>query len=105
MDGEFHVYLTETDLSGIYRAGVPTGDDETLVAVNVDPAESRLVRIDPAELPPSVELRTEAILSTDAAATAAPMPRSSASRSFLMAALAMALTEIGLAWLFGRGNA
>jgi hypothetical protein len=88
----------EARLRGIYT--LKRDDDAPIaIAVNVDPAESDLTAIDPADLPPQTAVeRSASAASTPSYAGAIPLQH-----YFLAAAVALVLIELTAAWLFGRG--
>jgi hypothetical protein len=92
----------DTDVSGVYTARYGSTDAPTQFAVNVDPAESDLAKVDPARLPSELLLHHE---SQDVAAASGRSMMSHAAwhLDMLWATLALVLLELWLAWQFGRG--
>ena len=91
-----------TDLPGVYRFGESGQPPSGAVAVNVHPAEGDLRRVQPNELPSSLRVRRVAADETGAGDTlTGPAPLH---RWLLYGALALVLTESGLACWFGRGS-
>lgn len=123
-DGWQWVY-DDTDVSGFYTArtegdspifsnDVYTGDGANTrekgtapgasqqFAVNVDPAESDLARVDPGGLPSELALHHESPNAV-AAPTGGIVSRAAWHVDLLWAALLLVLFELWLAWRFGRG--
>jgi hypothetical protein len=93
----------DTDVTGIYslRQG---GAGVARFAVNVDTRESDLARVDPQKLPSELAVRSD-WQSVDKVVASGVVPARFWNRSLLWAAAALALLELCLAWLFGRGAA
>ena len=92
------------DLTGIYEVTPPQSDRVIeMFAVNADPRESDLARVDVAALPPELHVRTVAAESNASAVNLATDSR--LHRILLTAVLALLLAETLLAWRFGRGAA
>jgi hypothetical protein len=96
--------LADTSQSGLYAlesssAGAPV----ELFAVNVDPAESNLARVDPSELPPGLAMNKAA--SVDEPDEPVAAGRGALSKLLLYAALGLLFTETCLAWRFGNRRA
>ena len=115
----------DTDISGIYQVrttedsplssnGAHTGDgtkarekgtvpgEPQPFAVNVDPAESDLARLDPQQLPDELRAHHESPDATSASAGGITS-RAAWGVDLLWAALMLVLLELWLAWHFGRG--
>jgi hypothetical protein len=90
----------DTDRSGIYTWRDARGGEQ-FIAVNVDPRESDLAKIDAGRLPAELQASAEAGHASSASGGAA---RAGWQRSLLWSALALVLVELGLAWRFGRGG-
>jgi hypothetical protein len=92
--------FTDTGSSGVYTLrGLPHGATQAF-AVNVDTAESDLVRVDPQQLPKVVEVRrTWQGGETGLGAT----PESAWNQPILWGALALLFAESFMAWQFARG--
>jgi aerotolerance regulator-like protein/VWA domain-containing protein len=99
-EGEGQWSFSPVSVSGVYEAR--WGSTGQKYAVNLNPRESDLTRLD-AELLPT-QLRTEPIPAS--AAAAAPVAGASAEhfRALLLAVLALLVIEPCLAWRFGRGR-
>ena len=96
-DGQ--VMFTETFQSGFYpveRAGAA----RTTYAVNVDPRESDLTKVDPADLPESFHILTRTQELRDESPAAIGLSKTVHSW-FLYAALALLIGESSLAWFLG----
>jgi Aerotolerance regulator N-terminal/von Willebrand factor type A domain len=93
----------DTDIAGIYSVR-RAGKDMARFAVNVDTRESDLARIDPQQIPPEIAIRTD-LHSADGPAGSGVLLEAMWNRSLLWAAASLALVELCLAWLFGRGAA
>ena len=89
-------------LSGMYEAKFgPPLDEQQLYAVNVNPRESDLTRVDPETLPES--LRRDAPSTTAEPAALATGRSWELFRFFLGAVLVLLLVETVLAWRIGSG--
>lgn len=96
--------LDATNAAGVYRVA-PAGSDQTVVsfAVNVDPRESELARVDAALLPAELAIHTS---STDGIAGNPQLAIDTRlNRVLLTVVLGLLLVETLLAWRFGRGAA
>jgi hypothetical protein len=93
----------DTDVAGIYTVQ-RGGADVARFAVNVDTRESDLGRVDPAKLPPEITVRGD-WRSAEKVVASGVVPERFWNRSLLWAAAVLALMELCLAWLFGRGAA
>src|SRR5262249_41097435 len=93
----------DADVAGIYSM-LRGGTEVARFAVNVDTRESDLARVDPVKLPSQIAIRTDWKNSDQVAASGAS-PEQFWNRSLLWAAATLALLELCLAWLFGRGTA
>jgi hypothetical protein len=93
----------DTDVAGIYTVQ-RGGADVARFAVNVNTRESELARVDPAKLPPEITVRGD-WRSAEKAVASGVVPERFWNRSLLWAAAVLALMELCLAWLFGRGAA
>jgi hypothetical protein len=99
----------DTFISGLYRvesasAGKPE-DQKTdmFYAVNVDPRESNLARIDPTELPEQFSTTVE--LNSGETTTASVARRSALHRLLLYGVLMLLFVEVFLAWRAGHARA
>jgi hypothetical protein len=93
----------DTDVAGIYsvqHGGTPVAR----FAVNVDTRESDLARVDPQKLPPEIAVRPD-WKNANQVVAGGSVPERFWNRSLLWAAAVLALMELCLAWLFGRGVA
>jgi hypothetical protein len=93
----------DTGVAGIYSIG-SGGTDVARFAVNVNTQESDLAKVDPRQLPAEIAVRTD-WRNSDAVVASGVLPGKIWNRSLLWAAAALALLELCLAWLFGRGTA
>jgi hypothetical protein len=93
----------DTDVAGIYtlRRGK---DDFARFAVNVDTRESDLAPIDPHQLPAEISVHPT-WRGSQSAASATLSAVALWNRPLLWIAATLALAELCLAWLFGRGTA
>jgi hypothetical protein len=87
-------------VSGVYEARV--GANVQRFAVNVDPREGDLARLEPESLPN--QFRREQTPTADEPVALAASETGSYFRWLLMAVLALLVIEPCLAWLFGRGR-
>jgi hypothetical protein len=99
-----------TNSSGVYVARAVGASDGNVekgeqFAVNVDPAESDLTRIDAGDLPADIVVRNDWRGSAGGGVDRGLARRGQMERWMLYGALALALVEVFLAWSFGRGNA
>jgi hypothetical protein len=94
----------DTDLSGLYTLRDASQDRLQQFAVNADPAESDLARLDPQQLPPDIEVRTTPQDATSSGATSL-ITHALWSGWLLWLAVALMFVESFLAWQFGRGSA
>jgi hypothetical protein len=94
---------SDTDLSGLYTARGTAESQVRQFALNIDPAESDPARIDPHELPPSIEIRATAENGARSDALAL-VTQAAWSGRLLWLAIALMLIESFLAWQFGRGT-
>lgn len=93
-----------TTYAGIYRVRIgPPRDEEQLFAVNLDPRESDLSRVDAALLP-GVLQREPAADEDGPNVSHSTSPRKSLFRYVLGALLVMLLTESTVAWRLGRSH-
>ena len=94
----------ETDVSGIYAArfGAPL-NSEQLFAVNVDTRESKLRRIDVAELPSQLRRQAQAEEGEQASGILG-VTQSSIFRYLLAALFGLLMVETFFAWKFGSGT-
>ncbi|HEX4000914.1 MAG TPA: BatA domain-containing protein [Pirellulales bacterium] len=91
----------DTWQSGIYRAEVPAAASQgRLYAVNINPTESALVKIDPALLPEQLTV-VPAVDGAQQQPTTQLGAQSNESRLFLYIALSLLLLETVVAWWFG----
>jgi hypothetical protein len=95
---------SDTWQSGIYRSAVPGGSDARLFAVNIDPNESALKKIDVSALPEQLTV-VSAHETTPEQPSAALGVRTGQARQFLYLALALLISETVIAWWFGHRNA
>ena len=92
------------DVSGVYHVRRDAGEaGEMLFAVNVDPRESSLMRIDPASLPG--ELKPLPAEASPGVANLALGPARPLHAALLAAVLLVLAVEMGLAWRFGSAAA
>jgi hypothetical protein len=96
------VRYEDSDIAGIYSLRRADKDVVKFV-VNVDTRESDLARVDLQHLPAEILVRTN--LQQAGAVASGVLPESPWNRSLLWGAGALALLELCLAWLFGRGTA
>lgn len=95
----------DTWQSGIYRAELPlSAAQNRLYAVNIDPTESALTKIDPATLPEQLSI-VPALDAAQQQPAASFATRSGEARLFLYFALALLLFETVIAWWFGYRSA
>ncbi len=94
-------YLADTE-SGLYAVRQGEADPAIPLAVNVDTAESELARVAPAEVPPPMKVRTS-IPQADRPGDPQTAQRQHLHRGLLLAAVALAVGELILAWHLGRG--
>jgi hypothetical protein len=102
--GNWHWDYSDTDLSGVYTLRGASEERLQQFAVNVDPVESDLARLDPKELPPNVNIRTTAENGATHG-TQRLVTQASWSGWLVWLAILMMLIESFLAWKFGRGTA
>jgi hypothetical protein len=101
--GTWEWSYNDTELSGFYTLwGIP--QQQLRFAINSDPAESDLARIDPQQLPSKIDVRatTENGPTDDALAL---VKHAAWSGRLLWLAIALMFLESFLAWQFGRGTA
>jgi hypothetical protein len=93
-----------TDIAGVYEIAPPVSDQPLAkFAVNVDPRESELARVEIETLPPQLEVRT--VVAENLSAVVDLATDSRLHRFLLTAVLVLLLAETLLAWRFGRGAA
>jgi hypothetical protein len=90
----------DTWQSGIYRAELPSASQNRLYAVNINPTESALEKIDPTQLPEQLTVVPALEGPHQQPATQLGV-RNGQSQFFLYLALALLLVETALAWWFG----
>jgi len=98
---EWQWSYASTDQPGIYKATATGGEEPlSLVALNVDPTESDLTRIDPKTLPPSITLHPGEPTSAGGLPSETPLHR-----WLLYGVLSLLLLDSILAWSFGGRSA
>jgi hypothetical protein len=102
--GTWQWTYNNTDLSGVYTLRGLSQERSKQFAVNVDPVESDLVKLDSKELPPNVLVRATAENGATHGAQRL-VTQASWSARLLWLAVALMLVESFLAWQFGRGTA
>jgi len=96
---------SETWQSGIYRAELPSAASQNrLYAVNINPTESALQKIDPALLPEQLTV-VPALEGPQQQPTTQLGSQSNEARLFLYLALGLLLLETVIAWWFGYRSA
>jgi hypothetical protein len=91
----------ETIHAGLYHAAIGAAVQQSdIFAVNIDPAESDLARVDASELPAELHVAVDQLSGTDFV-PAGRVPRSRLYATLLYAVLALLLCETALAWWFG----
>jgi hypothetical protein len=102
--GDARFSFSGTSTSGVYEARI--GDSVQRYAVNVNPRESDLARLDPDLLPS--QIRGSGVGGQETGESALPMATHHAPRTLfrwlLFGVLALLLVEPLLAWQFGRGR-
>jgi hypothetical protein len=94
----------DTNLSGKYTLRDASQNQLQEFAVNFDPAESDLAKLQKNQLPPSIDVRTTARDGVTGDATSL-VTKAVWSGWLLWLAVALMLVESFLAWRFGRGSA
>jgi hypothetical protein len=99
-----HWRFSATDAAGVYRVA-PVGSEQTVAsfAVNVNPRESELTRVDAALLPGELAIHTGS--ADEVAGNAQLAIGTRLNRVLLTVVLGLLLAETLLAWRFGRGAA
>lgn len=94
--------FADTAVSGIYTLrGLPQNETRQF-AVNVDTAESDLSRVDPAQLPPEIKVRSS-LRGESNSASVQSSAQSDLFTPILWGVLVLLFVESFMAWRFGRG--